>query len=238
MKFPRGSGILLHPTSLPGEFGIGDLGSNAFAFVDFLESAKQTYWQMLPLTPTGWGDSPYGSFSAFAGNTLLISPERLIEDGLLAEDWGTSAVGSRDRVDYGAVYDLKSEMLRTAFGGFATASDEIRNEFGEFCDANALWLDDHAIYRTVKAWQGQKPWFERYVVMKLRNVAALDTSRSELHSEIEAVKDYQFLFFRQWADLEQYASDRGIRIVGDVPIFVALDSVDVWRNQNLFKLNP
>ena len=238
MKFPRGSGILLHPTSLPGEFGIGDLGSNAFAFVDFLESAKQTYWQMLPLAPTGWGDSPYSSFSAFAGNTLLISPEKLIDDGLLEEGWGGSSHESGDRVDYGAAYELKSEMLRTAFGSFANAPDDIRNAFDEFCDEKRSWLDDYAVYRVIKASQGQKPWYEWDDDLKHREEAALDTSQNKLADEIRAEKFYQFLFHRQWWELKRYATEKGIRIVGDVPIFVALDSADVWRNQNLFKLNP
>jgi 4-alpha-glucanotransferase len=238
MKFPRGSGILLHPTSLPSQFGIGDLGRHAFAFVDFLETAKQTYWQILPLAPTGWGDSPYSSFSAFAGNTLLISPEKLVDDGLLEEGWGSSSDPPGDRVDYGGAYELKSEMLRTAFGRLENAAEDIRNAFDEFSKGSTLWLDDYALYRAIKASQGQKPWYEWDNELKQRDAGALASSQNELADEIVAEKFYQFLFYRQWAELKRYANEKKVRIVGDVPIFVALDSADVWRNQNLFKLNP
>ena len=238
MKFPRGSGILLHPTSLPGEFGIGDLGSYAFAFVDFLERSGQTYWQMLPLAPTGWGDSPYSSFSAFAGNTLLISPEKLIDDGLLDETWNSATKPSGKRVNYGAAYELKSEMLRNVFENFENATDDIRNAFDEFCGEKTSWLEDYALYRAIKASQGQKPWYEWDDGLKQRDPAALDAIQNELADEITAEKFYQFLFSRQWSELRRYANEKGIRVVGDVPIFVALDSADVWRNQNLFKLNP
>jgi len=233
MQFPRASGILLHPTSLPGEFGIGDLGPNAYEFVDFLARTNQTYWQILPLGPTGWGDSPYSSFSAFAGNTLLISPEKLQEEGLFEIDKKPSF--SQDRVDYGAVYDWKARMLRAAFDNWRGRENE--DEFREFKEVNSSWLDDFALYRAIKMSHDQKPWFEWPDPLKLRDDGALSESASNLGEEILAEKFYQFLFFKQWSALKEYANSHGIKIVGDVPIFLALDSADVWRHQTQFKLN-
>src|SRR5688572_19479179 len=144
MKFPRASGILLHPTSLPGEYGIGDLGDKAYEFVNFLVRAKQTYWQTLPLEPTGWGDSPYSSFSAFAGNTLLISPDKLVEDGLLQPEnlHPSSLILHPSKVDYGAAYEFKNRMLRTAFESFQNSDGHLRGEFEAFVRENGSWLDD------------------------------------------------------------------------------------------------
>ncbi|HUR97393.1 MAG TPA: 4-alpha-glucanotransferase [Pyrinomonadaceae bacterium] len=248
MKFPRASGILLHPTSLPGEFGIGDLGPQAFKFVDFLAEAKQAYWQILPLGPTGWGDSPYASFSAFAGNTLLISPEKLIEAGLLDSDFPqlrTTAssdrvehakrAGESEKVDYGAVYESKNLMLRSAFEEWRETD---RNGFESFTSEHGGWLEDYALYRAIKASQNQKPWFEWDDALKLRDENALDGARRNLSEEILAEKFYQFLFFKQWSEVKEYANTKGVKIVGDVPIFVALDSADVWRHREQFKLNP
>ena len=162
MKFARASGILLHPTSLPGEYGIGDLGDEAYRFVDFLAESGQTYWQVLPLGPTGYGDSPYQSFSAFAGNTLMISPEKLVEDDLLAaEQIARKPDFPAGRVDFGAVYDWKNHILPLAFEGFnRLTSTDPRGEFETFSRENASWLDDYALYRAVKASQGQKAWFD------------------------------------------------------------------------------
>ena len=267
MKFPRGSGILLHPTSLPGEYGIGDLGPQALNFADFLAEAKQMYWQILPLTPTGWGDSPYASFSAFAGNTLLISPEKLVEDGLLDALWVNENLLSDgeplprprrpghpsfkkegsladappkpgrepDRVDYGSVYESKSRMLRTAFENWRGTD---RAGFETFTAEHNGWLDDYALYRAIKAWQDHKAWFEWDDGLKLRDENALDEARQKLRDEILAEKFYQFLFFKQWFAVKEYANAKGVKMVGDVPIFVALDSADVWRHREQFKLNP
>jgi 4-alpha-glucanotransferase len=232
MNFPRASGILLHPTSLPGEYGIGDLGSTAFEFIDFLADAGQTYWQVLPLGPTGWGDSPYASYSAFGGNTLLISPDKLLEGGFLTGKPQT--VGAADRVDYGAVYQSKTEMLRAAFERWDGADGE---DFLAFARENEWWLDDYALYRSIKLSRGQKPWFEWEAALKFREEPALEEAREKLREAILAEKFYQFLFFRQWAALRAYAGEREVRIVGDIPIFVALDSADVWRHQKQFKLN-
>src|SRR5882724_3384656 len=160
MKFDRAAGVLLHPTSLAGRYGIGDLGPAAFEFCERLAEAGQTYWQMLPVTPTGYGDSPYSSFSAFAGNTLLISPERLADDGLIPREFIDAKPDfPSERVDYGWVFDWKGEMLRRAYDGFENASD-LTHEFDAFCREHASWLDDYALYRSIKASQVQRSWFE------------------------------------------------------------------------------
>ncbi|HEX6126670.1 MAG TPA: 4-alpha-glucanotransferase [Pyrinomonadaceae bacterium] len=241
MKFRRASGILLHPTSLPGDHGIGDLGPEAFKFVDFLAQAKQAYWQILPLGPTGWGDSPYASFSAFAGNTLLISPEKLVKDRLLrsvdADLHSSFPNPSPSQVDYGAVHESKNGLLHKAYKHFSNAHDALQLEFDEFIGNNKSWLDDYALYRAIKFSQDQRPWYEWEEPLKLRDKKALTRAAKDLHSEIRAQKFYQFLFFRQWSAVKEYANSKGIKIVGDIPIFVALDSVDVWCNRDQFKLN-
>ncbi len=239
MRFPRASGILLHPTSLPGEFGIGDLGPEAYKFVDFLVGARQTYWQILPLSPTGYGDSPYSSVSAFAGNTLLISPERLVDDGLLDRDHLEQRPDfETGRINFGPVYQWKNWLLPAAVERFGnTENAGLRQEFEAFAAENAWWLDDFSLYRAIKFAQYQKPWFEWDEPLKLRDEAALESARQDLGASIEAEKFYQFLFFRQWLALREYANADGIRIIGDVPIFVALDSADVWCNQSKFRLN-
>jgi 4-alpha-glucanotransferase len=244
MKFPRASGILLHPTSLPGKYGIGDLGPEAYAFVDFLVEAGQTYWQILPLGPTGYGDSPYNCYSAFAGNTLMISPEKLADDGLLSG--GEASVGSphvskgfaSDRVDFCAVYESKSEMLQLAFAAFERLEHgKLHDEIAKFDGENGWWLNDYAAFRAIKASRGQKPWYEWPTPLKLREKGAMAAITDELFNEIQAEKFFQFLFFRQWFALKEYANELGVKIIGDVPIFVALDSADVWCNQSKFKLN-
>lgn len=240
MKFPRASGVLLHPTSLPGNYGIGDLGDEAYSFVNFLADAKQTYWQILPLGPTGYGDSPYQCFSAFAGNTLLISPELLVKDEFLTQE----QIDDRPelpthKVEFGDVYNWRSRLLPLAYEGFQhSTSIDLRGKFETFQQENGWWLDDYALYKAVKASQGQAAWYEWPTELRLREPAALSAVKERLYDEIRAEKFYQFLFFRQWANLKEYANKHGIAIIGDVPIFVALDSADVWCNQSKFKLNP
>ena len=238
MNFPRASGILLHPTSLPSNYGIGDLGADAYKFVDFLNDARQTYWQILPLGPTGYGDSPYQSFSAFAGNTNLIAPELLVENGLLTEDEINEKpdfpVG---RVDFGLLYDWKNSILAKAYERFRSADSDLRERFEVFSQSAANWLDDYALYRSIKSAQSQKAWYEWDEPLKLRDENALNQARKDLREAIEAQKFYQFLFFSQWLALRKYANEKGVKIVGDVPIFVALDSADVWCNPQEFKLN-
>jgi 4-alpha-glucanotransferase len=239
MKFPRASGVLLHPTSLPSAYGVGDLGANAYKFVDFLASAGQTYWQVLPLGPTGYGDSPYQSFSAFAGNTNLISPELLVEDGLLtSEEIDQKPDFPVGRVDFGLLYDWKNHILALAFERFRSAPNgELRAGFESFAERERSWLDDYALFRAVKKAQGQKLWLEWEEPLKLRDAAVLERAREDLRGEIEAQKFQQWLFFRQWENLKKYAGEKGIKIVGDIPIFISLDSSDVWCNPQEFKLN-
>ena len=239
MNFPRASGILLHPTSLPGNFGIGDLGDEAYRFVDFLADAKQTYWQVLPLGPTGYGDSPYQCFSAFAGNTHLISPQKLVEEGLLTEDEISQKPDfPAERIDFGAVYEWKNWILPKAYERFRmTTSVDLRGKFETFSQQNAAWLDDYALYRAAKAAQNQKAWYEWSEPLRLRHENALNQAREVLQAEILAQKFYQFLFSWQWTELKKYANEKNIKIVGDIPIFVALDSADVWCNPREFKLN-
>lgn len=238
MTFPRASGILLHPTSLPSRFGIGDFGPIAFQFVDFLAEARQTYWQILPLGPTGYGDSPYQSYSAFAGNTNLISPEKLVESNLLTdEEINQKPDFPVDRVDYGKVYEWKNEILPKAFARFQQDNDsELKEKFEKFCAEEAAWLEDYALFRAAKLAREHKAWNEWENPLRLRQEKALKEARKNLHKQIEEQKFYQFLFFRQWFELKNYANEKGVQIAGDVPIFVALDSADVWCNQDKFKL--
>ena len=238
MKFPRASGILLHPTSLPSRYGVGDLGAEAYHFVDFLTRAKQTYWQVLPLGPTGYGDSPYQSFSAFAGNTNLISPELLVRDGFLtAEEINRKPDFPAGRVDFGLLYDWKNHILALGFERFRqTTSVDLRGKFETFCQQEADWLDDYALFRAVKKSQGQKLWLEWDERLKLRDEAALNQARQDLRDDVQAQKFQQWLFFRQWTDLKRYANEKNIKIVGDVPIFISLDSADVWCSPREFKL--
>ena len=231
--------MLLHPTSLPSNYGIGDLGANAYKFVDFLGKAKQTYWQILPLGPTGYGDSPYQCFSAFAGNANMISPELLVEDGFLTFDEINQKpdfpVG---RVDFGKLYDWKNWILSLAFERLqGTTNIYLRDEFEIFCRAEKDWLDDYALFRAVKKSQGQKLWLEWDAPLRLRDETTLNAARGNLRDDIQAQKFQQWLFFRQWSNLKNYANEKGLKIVGDVPIFISLDSSDVWCNPQEFKLD-
>ena len=239
MRFPRASGILLHPTSLPGRFGIGDLGDDAYKFVDFLVSSGQTCWQILPLSPTGQGNSPYSAYSAFAGNTLLISPEKLVDDGLISPSALDDTPKFPDgRVDYPKAGKWKSEILAKAFETFRSGTGSpLTDEFNYFAGTNAWWLDDYAAFCAIKASHKQSAWFQWAEPIKLRDKAALATVTAQLAREIQAEKFYQYLFFRQWLALKRYANEKGVRIIGDIPIFVALDSADVWCNRSKFKLN-
>jgi 4-alpha-glucanotransferase len=235
----RQSGLLLHPTSLAGKFGIGDLGDQAYAFVDFLEASGQSLWQVLPLGPTGYGDSPYQCFSAFAGNPLLVSPERLVEMGLLASaDFAHHPPFAGDRVDYGAVIDYKSALLRKAYENHKTSLDRsLDHGFGLFCLESAGWLEDYALFRALKRASAGGAWNTWAEGVARRDPSALAAARAEHAYEIDAEKFAQFLFFEQWNALKAYANERGIRVLGDVPIFVAFDSSDVWAHRDLFELD-
>ncbi len=223
MNFSRASGVLLHPTSLPSEFGIGDFGEQAYKFVDFLADAGQTYWQILPLGPTGYGDSPYQSFSAFAGSTNLIAPQKLVRDGFLTdEEINQKPDFPVGRVDFGKPYDWKNWILGLAYERFRiTTSAGLRGEFDNFCQSEAAWLEDYALFRALMKSENQKPWQDWDVSLKLRDDMALHYAKENLHEEIQAQKFQQWIFFRQWNDLKQYANEKYIKIVGDIPIFVS-----------------
>ncbi|HXF43365.1 MAG TPA: 4-alpha-glucanotransferase [Pyrinomonadaceae bacterium] len=240
MFFQRASGVLLHPTSLPTAYGIGDFGPSAYSWIESLHQANQTYWQMLPLGPTGFGDSPYQCFSAFAGNTLLVSPERLVAEGLIGKDLLQSAPQfDENKVDYGLVADWKRKILENAFENFThTTSVDLRGKFETFVGENAWWLEDYALFRAIKNQQEEKAWYEWEEPLALRDEKALKIAAESLYEKTQREKFYQFLFFRQWAELKAAANNAGIKIIGDIPIFIAADSADVWCNQDKFKLEP
>jgi 4-alpha-glucanotransferase len=234
----RSAGILLHPTSLPGPYGIGDLGKSAYTWVDGLVLAKQTWWQVLPLGPTGYGDSPYQCFSAFAGNPYLVDPDSLVRDGLIDRHDLASTHFADDHVEFGAVIDFKVRMIARAWENFqAGSSPSLRADFDSFCREQASWLNDYALFRALKDAHGGKSWLEWQPDLVVRKPAALEQARNQLASSIGLHQFGQFLFFRQWRNLKTYAHQHGIKLIGDVPIFVSSDSADVWANPELFHLN-
>ncbi len=239
MTFARSSGILLHPTSLPGPYGIGDIGPQACSWVDFLSAAGCSLWQVLPLGPTGYGDSPYQSFSAFAGNPYLVSPEALIEDGLLTRgDLTDQPDFPANRVDFGALIPWKLAVLDRAYQHFSRANDHpLREAFEVFRGTQAAWLEDFALFMALKETHLGRPWTDWEPPLRDRRPEALATLRNQYASAVERHAFRQFLFFRQWNALRQYAHDKGISIIGDVPIFVAHDSSDVWAHPELFYLD-
>jgi len=239
MSFPRESGILLHPTSLPGPHGIGDFGAAAFRFVDWLADAGQRLWQIMPLGPTGYGDSPYSSPSAFAGNPLLISLTWLQGDGLLdANDLDDIPPFSPERVDFGIVSEFKGRILHTSFDRFkGSAGDRQRTDYDRFCAGEAWWLDDYALFIAIKRANEMRGWQVWDEPIRIRGESAIADAEVDLANEIAFVRYVQFQFQRQWLELRAYANDRGIRIIGDIPIFVAEDSSDVWANQPQFKVD-
>ncbi len=239
MKFPRRSGILLHPTCLPGRFGIGDLGDAAYRLADFLASARQSYWQVLPLSPTGYGDSPYQGLSAFAGNPMLISPERLVAAGHLSQQDLADVPRLPDEcVDFGAVIPLKTRLLDRAFANYrAQASPSQRDAFKRFGEEQSAWLDDFALFMALKEAHNLRPWNEWEPELARREPDALASARERLADSIENQRYRQWQFFEQWLAVKKYANDLGIRVIGDVPIYVAMDSADVWANPKLFLLD-
>ena len=239
MSFPRASGILLHPTSLPGRFGIGDLGREAYAFADFLEVSGQRLWQVLPLGPTGYGDSPYACYSAFAGNPLLVSPEQLFEEGLLTKRELSDTPSLPDeRVDFELVHSSKDALLQKSYEHYQRSTDtRLRSAFETFIEENASWLDDYALFRALKTAHGGIAWNQWEPSLIRREPESLKSARAKLQREIEAHKFFQFLFFKQWFALKAYCNERDIKIIGDIPIFVADDSADVWTNPDQFKLD-
>jgi 4-alpha-glucanotransferase len=239
MKYERRSGVLLHPSSLPGEYGIGDLGPAAYAFVDFLTRAGCSLWQVLPLGPTGYGDSPYQSFSAFAGNSYLISPQVLLQEDLLHPNDLVEAAGlPADRVDFARLIPWKLNLLERAYLRFTThAPADLRQACDEFCHSQAFWLDDFSLFMAIKEAHGGGAWHSWPRELRQRQPAALAGARRSLAEAISRFGFYQFLFFRQWAALRTYAGEAGLHIIGDIPIFVAGDSADLWANPDLFFLD-
>jgi 4-alpha-glucanotransferase len=234
----RSAGILLHPTSLPGRFGIGDLGPAAYAWVDALVRAKQTWWQILPLGPTGYGDSPYQCFSAFAGNPYLISPELLVADGLLKSADLENVHFPAERVDYGAVIKFKDALIERAWANYQGGSAPVlREPFEQFNLQQSGWLYDYAFFMALKKANGGVAWQEWPKPFRLGEPAALTSARKELANGIGQHQFVQFLFFRQWEALKQHCHARSIKLIGDAPIFVSGDSVDVWANPQLFLLD-
>jgi 4-alpha-glucanotransferase len=237
-KFPRSSGVLLHPTSLPGPYGVGDIGPEAYRFVDFLAAAGQKLWQVLPLNPTGYADSPFQALSANAGNPLLISFDRLVESGVLNDDVVNPPRFPEGAVDFGAAIQFKLPILRNAAENFLrSASENERRCFRSFLEENKSWLDDFALFMAVKNAHDLVSWNKWPADVAARKPEAIKYWSGKLAHEIEAIKYWQYVFFQQWHDLRAFARERGIRIIGDVPIYVAHDSADVWSNPQYFSLD-
>ena len=234
----RASGVLLHVTSLPSAYGIGDLGPGAFSWVDRLHEAGQSWWQALPVGPTGYGDSPYQALSSFAGNGLLISPDGLIEDELLQPSDCADHAFPAAAVEYEKVVPFKIRLLQTALSRFrAGARPDLRPAFEQFCQDHAGWLDDYALFRALRARYNGTYFLEWPAELVRRAPDALAGARRELTDQVELVRFAQFLLFRQVQRLKQYAHGKGVRLIGDLPFFVSPDSSDVWANPELFLLD-
>lgn len=239
MTFERSSGVLLHPTSLPGRYGIGSFNQAAYEWVDFLAETRQTLWQVLPLGPTGFGDSPYQSFSTFAGNPYLISLEELVQDGLLDQSVLDKAPEfPRNRVNFGIIYNWKLPVLRLVADNFEQrVTPALWNEFDTFCADQAAWLDDYALFMALKDAHDGASWITWGMDLRARKKRALNAAAREHAAAIMGHKINQWLFFRQWWRLKSYANEKGIRIIGDIPIYVAMDSADTWANPKNFYLD-
>ena len=233
MKIERSAGVLLHPTSLPGKFGIGDLGPSAYHFMDWMHDAGQTLWQVFPLGPTGYGDSPYQCFSAFAGNPLLISPEELHKDGLLTEkEIHEVPHWNKHHIDFGPAIEYKNELLHKTFKHFKKLDKNIEEECGDFCKANAYWLDDYSLFMAAKQYHGGVQWTAWDPSIAFRK--KISEWKKKLKDEIEFQKFLQFVFNKQWTNVRKYAHNKKIKIIGDLPIFIAYDSADLWANKDQF----
>lgn len=238
MTFPRSSGVLLHPTSLPSAYGIGDLGEAAYHFVDFLRASGQRFWQVLPLSPTGYGNSPYMCFSAIAGNHHLISPQTLQEQGLITIEDGADcpefAVGY---VDFDRVIPWKMALYTKAFRNFLKKK-ELQADFQSFCDQEKSWLEDYALFMSLQAQYPQLTWNQWPPALARREPQSLDRAKQELSDQMQFQRFLQYQFFQQWMHLKNYANQQGIQIIGDIPIYVAHHSADVWANPQNFYLDP
>lgn len=236
---PRASGILVHPTSFPSAYGIGDLGGGAYAFVDFMKIANQKLWQVLPLGPTGFGDSPYQSFSSFAGNHYLISPDELRNQGWLNDsDLEDKPWFDPRAVDFGRVIHYKMGLLKKAFSNYkANATGSQKTKVTRFCTKNADWLEDYALFYALKEHFGGAEWHRWPSKLAKREKSAISEMKKTLAEPIDFCKFMQYEFFRQWGEIKDYANGAGISIIGDIPIFVAGDSADVWANPELYYLD-
>ncbi|MBQ9808117.1 MAG: 4-alpha-glucanotransferase [Ruminococcus sp.] len=232
----RKSCILMHISSLPSEYGIGKMGKHAFSFVDFLKKAQVKCWQILPLSPTSYGDSPYQSFSVNAGNPYFIDFEILEGDGLLEHHEFASLTweSSPDKVDYSVIYDHCFDVLRLAYSRFKPAKFP---DYKRFCDENKSWLEDYGLFMALKSQNGGAPWYEWEPDLAMHRPKAVTAAKKSLKKEIGFYKFIQFQFTRQWSELKKYANDNGIEIIGDIPIYCALDSVEVWADHKLFWLD-
>jgi len=233
---PRGAGTLMAISGLPSKYGIGDFGKSAYDFVDFVQRAGQLYWQVLPLGPTSYGDSPYQSFSAFAGNPYFIDLDALVEEGLLkkAEVSETDWSYAENEVDYAALYEERFPLLKKAF----SRSDHMNTtDYASFCRRNSFWLEDYALFMALKEEHDGTSWLSWADSYRLREEKALEMARNKFENEINFWKFCQYYFYIQWEKLKEYANSKNIQIIGDVPIYVALDSADVWANPELFQLD-
>ncbi len=237
MPFPRLTGILLHPTSLPSRGGIGDFGPAAYEFLDFLASARQGLWQVLPLGPPANGNSPYSSTSAFAGNPLLVSLERLAEHGWIDNAKLKELPNSNGPIDYDQVNQQKLPLLMKAAHNFLdTAPEAAKSRFGGFCTDNNWWLEDFVLYDALRNRYSKQSWNSWPLDLARRDPGALQTARTELASEMAVRRVIQFFFYEQWHALRLYCAQKSVRVVGDIAIFVDYDSADVWANRELFRL--
>jgi 4-alpha-glucanotransferase len=238
MPFPRATGILLHPTSLPARGGIGDFGAAAYAFADFLYSAKQSLWQVLPLGPLGYGNSPYSSTSAFAGNPLLISIDRLADHGWIDQQRLHDLPDRAGGVEYEAIFARKLPLLAEAARNFVkNAAGSARARFDDFCRQNAWWLDDFVLFDELRTRQKLAPWNEWPRELAHRDPAAIQKARQEFAPDLAMRSAIQFAFYEQWRALRHYCAARSIRVIGDIAIFVNYDSADVWTHPELFRLD-
>lgn len=239
MKFKRSSGILLHPTSIPTLYGMGDFGASARKLIDFLVDTHQSSWQVLPLCPTGYGNSPYASYSAFAGNYYLIDPDSLVDQGLLSlEEVKVHQHSPGVKVDYQKAFAIKEDLLKKAYTHFdRKASPELKQAYIHFCTDNASWLDDYALFVAAFEFHGKQVWTQWEDGLKKRTPKALEEWKKKLLESIAYHQWLQFEFYRQWSFLKKYANDRHIQIIGDIPIFVDHNSADVWSNPELFEIN-
>ncbi len=238
MNLERSAGILLHPTSFPSLDGIGDLGPQAYYWVDFLAASGCSIWQILPLGPTGYGDSPYQSFSAFAGNPYLVSATILLDEGYLSPDDLTDRpTFPESRIDFGGAIQWKIRILDRVYANYKANPGKLHDEFVSFQNTSSDWLPDYALFMAIKETEGGQNWLSWPVGLRKRQKRALDKFSKENNNLIERHAFRQFLFFRQWLSLKSYANSKGITIVGDIPIFCSMDSADVWSNPNLFYLD-